>query len=115
VIATVIYASVHGGVAPIKPLELFRQWWLFYMFVPTADGLKLTDQFLATLGYALQVSINLRMERLVGVAEQAVILLFNLKQQLLVRCSQRKALAKGENAETGTLHRGCVKLCVKNS
>jgi hypothetical protein len=33
VIATVIYASVHGGVVPIKPLELFRQWWLFYMFV----------------------------------------------------------------------------------
>jgi membrane protease YdiL (CAAX protease family) len=33
VIATVIYASVHGGVVPIRPLELFRQWWLFYMFV----------------------------------------------------------------------------------
>ncbi len=33
VIATVIYASVHGGVGPIRPLELFRQWWLFYMFV----------------------------------------------------------------------------------
>jgi membrane protease YdiL (CAAX protease family) len=33
VIATVIYASVHGGVVPIRPLELFRQWWLFYIFV----------------------------------------------------------------------------------
>ena len=33
VIATVIYASVHGGVVPIRPLELSRQWWLFYMFV----------------------------------------------------------------------------------
>jgi membrane protease YdiL (CAAX protease family) len=31
--ATVIYAAVHGGVGPVRPLELFRQWWLFYMFV----------------------------------------------------------------------------------
>ena len=33
VAATVIYAVVHGGVGPVRPLELFRQWWLFYMFV----------------------------------------------------------------------------------
>lgn len=33
VTATVLYAAVHGGVGPIRPLELFRQWWLFYMFV----------------------------------------------------------------------------------
>lgn len=33
VIATVIYSALHGGVGPIRPLELFRQWWLFYVFV----------------------------------------------------------------------------------
>jgi membrane protease YdiL (CAAX protease family) len=33
VAATVIYAAVHGGVGPVRPLELLRQWWLLYMFV----------------------------------------------------------------------------------
>jgi len=32
-VATVIYGAVHGRVGPIKPMELFRQWWLFYMFL----------------------------------------------------------------------------------
>jgi len=31
--ATVIYGAVHGRIGPIRPMELFHQWWLFYIFV----------------------------------------------------------------------------------
>jgi CAAX protease family protein len=31
--ATVIYGSVHGRLGPVRPLELFHQWWLVFMFV----------------------------------------------------------------------------------
>ena len=31
-IATFIYGAAHGGVGPMRPMELFRQWWLFYIF-----------------------------------------------------------------------------------
>jgi hypothetical protein len=33
VVATVIYGTVHGRVGPVSPMELFHQWWLFYIFV----------------------------------------------------------------------------------
>jgi len=33
VVATFIYGTVHGRVGPIRPTELFHQWWLFYIFV----------------------------------------------------------------------------------
>jgi membrane protease YdiL (CAAX protease family) len=32
VAATIIYGAVHGGVGPVRPTELFHQWWLFYVF-----------------------------------------------------------------------------------
>jgi membrane protease YdiL (CAAX protease family) len=32
VIATIIYGVEHGRVGPVRPMELFHQWWLFYMF-----------------------------------------------------------------------------------
>lgn len=32
VVATVIYGLLHGGIGAIKPMELFHQWWLFYVF-----------------------------------------------------------------------------------
>jgi uncharacterized protein len=32
-VATVIYGVVHGRVGPFKPMELFHQWWLFYIFI----------------------------------------------------------------------------------
>jgi membrane protease YdiL (CAAX protease family) len=32
VAATVIYGAVHGRVGPLRPLELFHQWWLLYVF-----------------------------------------------------------------------------------
>lgn len=33
VAATIIYGTVQGRVGPVRPLEVFRQWWLFYVFV----------------------------------------------------------------------------------
>jgi len=32
VVATVVYGAVHGRVGPVRPLELFHQWWLLYVF-----------------------------------------------------------------------------------
>ena len=32
-VATIIYGEVHGGVGPVRPFELFRQWWFFFVFV----------------------------------------------------------------------------------
>jgi membrane protease YdiL (CAAX protease family) len=32
VVATVAYGAVHGRVGPFRPMELFHQWWLFYIF-----------------------------------------------------------------------------------
>ncbi len=32
VVATVIYGAAHGRVGPFRPLEVFHQWWLFYLF-----------------------------------------------------------------------------------
>ncbi len=32
VVATLIYGAVRGGVGPVRPMELFHQWWLFYIF-----------------------------------------------------------------------------------
>jgi uncharacterized protein len=32
VAATVTYGAIHGRIGPIRPLELFHQWWLFYVF-----------------------------------------------------------------------------------
>jgi membrane protease YdiL (CAAX protease family) len=32
-VATIIYGAVHGRVGPITPMELFHQWWLFYILV----------------------------------------------------------------------------------
>jgi uncharacterized protein len=32
VVATVIYGAVHGQVGPLRPMELFHQWWLLYGF-----------------------------------------------------------------------------------
>jgi membrane protease YdiL (CAAX protease family) len=32
VLATIIYGVIHGRVGPVRPLELFHQWWLFYVF-----------------------------------------------------------------------------------
>ncbi len=32
VAATVIYGAIHGRMGPVTPLELFRQWWLFYIW-----------------------------------------------------------------------------------
>ena len=31
-LATIIYGAMHGRVGPFRPLELFHQWWLFYVF-----------------------------------------------------------------------------------
>jgi membrane protease YdiL (CAAX protease family) len=31
--ASVIYGVAHGKVGPIKPTELFHEWWLFFIFV----------------------------------------------------------------------------------
>jgi uncharacterized protein len=31
--ASVIYGIAHGKVGPIKPTELFHEWWLFFIFV----------------------------------------------------------------------------------
>jgi uncharacterized protein len=31
-IATLIYGVAHGGVGAIRPMEIFHQWWLFYVF-----------------------------------------------------------------------------------
>ncbi len=33
VVATVVYGVAHGKVGPVRPMELLRQWWLFYIFV----------------------------------------------------------------------------------
>jgi membrane protease YdiL (CAAX protease family) len=32
-VATVIYGTAHGRVGPVRPMERFHQWWLFYMFL----------------------------------------------------------------------------------
>jgi membrane protease YdiL (CAAX protease family) len=32
VVAAIIYGAVHGRIGPVRPLELLRQWWLFYVF-----------------------------------------------------------------------------------
>lgn len=32
VLATLIYGILHGAVGTIKPMELFHQWWQFYIF-----------------------------------------------------------------------------------
>lgn len=32
-IAAIIYGIAHGEVGPVRPLELFHQWWLFYTFL----------------------------------------------------------------------------------
>jgi hypothetical protein len=32
-VATVIYGAMHDRVGPVRPMELFHQWWLFYIFV----------------------------------------------------------------------------------
>jgi membrane protease YdiL (CAAX protease family) len=32
VAATVIYGTVHRQIGPVRPLELFHEWWLFYLF-----------------------------------------------------------------------------------
>jgi membrane protease YdiL (CAAX protease family) len=32
VVATVTYGTIHGRIGPVRPLELFHQWWLFYVF-----------------------------------------------------------------------------------
>jgi membrane protease YdiL (CAAX protease family) len=31
-VAIVIYGAMHGRVRPIRPMELFHQWWLFFVF-----------------------------------------------------------------------------------
>jgi uncharacterized protein len=31
--ASVIYGMAHGKVGPVKPAELFHEWWLFFIFV----------------------------------------------------------------------------------
>lgn len=31
-LATVIYAAFHGRIGPVRPMALFREWWLLYMF-----------------------------------------------------------------------------------
>jgi membrane protease YdiL (CAAX protease family) len=31
-LATIIYGATHGRIGPFRPLELFHQWWLFYVF-----------------------------------------------------------------------------------
>ena len=32
VVATLIYGATHGRVGPVRPLALFQQWWLLYVF-----------------------------------------------------------------------------------
>ncbi|HUD12710.1 MAG TPA: type II CAAX endopeptidase family protein [Terracidiphilus sp.] len=41
VVATIIYGLLHGGIGAIKPMELFHEWWLFYVLLQGPLGEEL--------------------------------------------------------------------------